>query len=652
MMVEKEAGDRGLEDDPPSLTEQSLGAILDASEDGIAVFDVRGRLVHCNNRFRDMFAKIEAVLVPGTDIPTIVGASVAAGYGLRSADEAPRTRDADRPFIPQTRAPRERQLVDGRWFWMKDQINADGSAVVMRRDITNRVAMDMRLNLTLDAANQGIWDWYPSTWTLFFNRDWRHTLGYGPDELTIFHRNWQDFIHPEDRPHVSHLSAECFAGRVDAIDVQYRYRRADGSWAWIRTRSRIAERDPVLGTARRIVGIHIDISRERESEIAMQEALERARRAEDRLWSAIETLPQGFILFDSDRRLIFANATYLRQNPALAAEIQPGMLIEEVAAIANRIGILAAPAESVLAVFAGLDPKIAQADVAHEIQAPDGRWYSYFHQRTRDGGYAGMRTDITERHQQEIALREALTQAEAANLAKTQFLANMSHELRTPLNAILGFSEIMREGMMGPLSETYRAYAADIHVSGAHLLKIINDVLDLSKLTLWSFDLNEERVRPQDLVESCLALIRPLMQQNGLSLVEEIPADLPAVMADPTRIKQVLLNLLSNAVKYSRPGGAITVRITADGDGITFAVADTGIGMDPADIPKALEAFRQVGDFNARRQEGTGLGLPLAKAMVTAHGGSLAIASSIGAGTTVTIRLPPDRVVWDQAMAT
>ncbi len=651
-MVEKVAGGRGVHDAAPTLTEQSLGAILDASEDGIAVFDPRGRLVRCNSRFHDMFAKIEATLVPGTAILTIVSASLAAGYGLRAADDAPRRRDGDRPFTPQTRAPRERQLVDGRWFWMKDQVNPDGSSVILRRDITNRVAMDMRLNLTLDAANQGIWDWYPSTWTLFFNRDWRHTLGYGPDELTIFHRNWQDFVHPEDRPRVSHLTDECFAGRVDAIDVQYRYRRADGSWAWIQTRSRIAERDPEFGTARRIVGIHIDISRERESEIAMQEALERARRAEDRLWSAIETLPQGFILFDSDRRLIFANAAYLRQNLGLAAEIKPGMLIEEVIAIADRIGIYDEPAAAVLENYASLDPKIAQAGMVHEIQTRDGRWFSYFHQRTRDGGYAGMRTDITERREQEIALREALTQAEAANLAKTQFLANMSHELRTPLNAILGFSEVMREGMMGPLSETYRAYAADIHVSGAHLLKIINDVLDLSKLTLWSFDLDEERVRPQDLVESCLALIRPLIEQNGLSLVEQIPPELPAIMADATRIKQILLNLLSNAMKYSRPGGAITVRIHADADGLTFVVADTGIGMDPADIPKALEAFRQVGDLSSRRQEGTGLGLPLAKAMVEAHGGSLAIDSRIGLGTAVTIRLPPDRVVWDQAIAT
>lgn len=646
MTLGKGPGQGGTAQDGPSRADRELGAILDVAEDGVAVFDADERLVYCNTRFRAMFAKLDAVLVAGAEMSSLAIASAAAGYGLRDTQAPPRPRIAGEPFRPQSRPPQERQLVDGRWFWMKDEVTAYGHTVVLRRDITDRVAMDMRLNLTLDAANQGIWDWYPANWTLFFNRDWHHTLGYGPDELTIFHPNWQDYIHPEDRERISRLTEECFAGLVDAIDVQYRYRRADGSWAWIRTRSRIAERDPERGTARRIVGIHIDISRERESEQAMQEALERARRAEDRLWSAIETLPQGFILFDSDRRLIFANATYLRQNPALAGAIEPGMQMEEVVAIANRIGILDESPDSVLAKFARLDPTIAEASPPREIQAPDGRWFSYFHQRTLDGGYAGMRTDVTERRRQEIALREALAQAEAANLAKTQFLANMSHELRTPLNAILGFSEIMRDGIMGPLTDIYRTYAADIHVSGSHLLKIINDVLDLSKLTLWSFDLDEELVAPAALVESCLTLIRPLVEQGGLSLKEHAPPCLPLLRADATRLKQILLNLLSNAKKYSRPGGEILVTIAADAEGLTFAIADTGIGMNPADIPKALEAFRQVGDLASRRQEGTGLGLPLAKAMAEAHGGSLTIASEIDCGTTVTVRLPAERLVW------
>ena len=651
MTVGKVTEQSGIGGNASCLANQDLGAILDVAEDGIAVFDRNERLVHCNSRFRAMFAKIDPILVPGTDMTALARASVAAGYGLRLGDEPPRSRAGETRFIPRTRAPQERQLVDGRWFWMKDQVNPDGGSVIFRRDVSNRVAIDMRLNLALDAANQGIWDWYPATWTLFFNREWRNTLGYGPDDNVLFHRNWRDFVHPEDRDRTIALVEQVFAGQLESLELQYRFARADGSWAWIQTRARRAERDPETGRARRIVGLHVDISRERESEIAVQEALDRARRAEDRLWSAIETLPQGFILFDADRRLIFANAAYMRQNPGLAAEMKTGMLVEEVAAIANRLGLITEPPRAVLENYASLDPTIAQSDLPHEVQAPDGRWFSFFRQRTRDGGYAGMRTDITERRQQEIALREALTQAEAANLAKTQFLANMSHELRTPLNAILGFSEIMREAMMGPLSGTYRDYAADIHVSGSHLLEIINDILDLSKLTLWSFDLHEELLDPRKLVESCMTLIRPLIEQSGLSLIEEIPPQMPLIRADATRIKQVLLNLLSNAKKYSRPGGEIAVRVHADATGLAFVVADSGIGMEPADIPKALEAFRQVGDFNAHRQEGTGLGLPLAKAMVEAHGGSLAIDSAIGCGTTVTVRLPPDRVVWDHAPA-
>lgn len=622
-----------------------LDAVLDAAEDGIGVFDSRGRLVRCNTRFHTMFPKIEALLVPGTSITALAEASVAAGYGLRRDDTAPR-RGAFERFVARNRPPEERQLVDGRWFWMKDEVHPDGSSVIFRRDVSNRVAMDMRLNLALDAANQGIWDWYPSTWTLFFNRDWRHTLGYEPEANPLFHRNWMEYVHPEDHDRAVSVTQDVITGCHESFEVTFRYRRADGSWAWLQSRGKLAERDPESGRARRIVGLHIDISRERESEIAVQEALARAHRAEDRLWSAIETLPQGFILFDAERRLIFANATYLRQNPELVAEMKPGMLIEELAAAAIRLGLVDDSVESIMADFERLDPAIAQAALPREVQGPDGRWFSYFRQRTRDGGYAGMRTDITERHEHEIALREALTQAEAANLAKSQFLANMSHELRTPLNAILGFSEIMREGMMGPLSDTYRAYAADIHVSGSHLLKIINDVLDLSKLTLWSFELDEETVCARSLIDSSLTLIRPLIEQKGLVLIEEIAEDLPLLRADATRIKQVLLNLLSNAKNFSRPGDEISVRARADAAGLVLTIRDTGIGMDPGDIPKALEAFRQVGDLTSRRQEGTGLGLPLAKAMVEAHGGILAIDSTLGHGTTATVTLPSERLVW------
>ncbi len=620
---------------------------LDAVEDGVAVFDANRRLVVCNAAFRALFPKIEDRLVAGTSVEAILAAGAAAGYTLNTA-VGRKLRQTSPGFVSRSRGPFERQIADGRWLWIRDSVLPDGGFIMQRRDVTKRMAPDMRLDLIFDAPTQGTFDWYPSSWTLYFNRNWSNSLGYAPDENPIFHPSWPDHVHPDDRDATLEPVAETIAGRRDGFDVEYRFRRRDGSWAWIQSRGRTAERMAPGPAARRIVGRHADISRERESQIALQTALERVRTAEERLRTAIETIPEGFILFDPDRRLVCANAAYVALHPEMAAALRAGMTMEEVAVIGREIGFVDMSPGELLRSYGDIPGPGARPGTSGEIETRNGRWHSYTYGRTPDGGYVAMRTDVTDRKHQEYTLREALAKAEAASLAKTQFLANMSHELRTPLNAILGFSEIMRDAVMGPIPAIYASYAGDVHLSGTHLLKIINDILDLSKLTLWSFDLNEELTDPHKLMESCTTLIRPQIVQNGLSLVEEVPDPLPLVKVDMTRIKQVLLNLLSNAKKYTPAGGVITLSIEADRSGLLYRVRDTGIGMDPADIPVALEAFRQVGDLSARRQEGTGLGLPLAKAMVDAHGGTLSIVSAIGAGTTVTVKLPPERVIWQR----
>jgi signal transduction histidine kinase len=220
-------------------------------------------------------------------------------------------------------------------------------------------------------------------------------------------------------------------------------------------------------------------------------------------------------------------------------------------------------------------------------------------------------------------------------------------ELRTPLNAILGFAEALADGHFGPLSQRQREYIRDIHVSGEHLLKIINDILDMSKIDAGRMTLSEDAVDLAAAVESCLRLVRHRADEAGIAIaVEPMPA-LPILRADELRVKQIVLNLLSNAVKFTHRGGRVGVRVALQDDGgALVAISDTGIGMSAAEIKVALTPFAQVENFLTRTNVGTGLGLPIVNALIGLHGGRLQIDSAKGVGTTATVVFPPGRAEW------
>ncbi|HEX6979558.1 MAG TPA: HAMP domain-containing sensor histidine kinase [Alphaproteobacteria bacterium] len=249
-------------------------------------------------------------------------------------------------------------------------------------------------------------------------------------------------------------------------------------------------------------------------------------------------------------------------------------------------------------------------------------------------------------HAANIALAAQVARAEAANHAKTVFLANMSHELRTPLNAVIGFAELLTREHFGQLTDKQKEYVSDIRASGQHLLELITDILDMTRIEIGKMDLRDEILDVGHIVQTCVSLIHPRAQQVGIAVLGNIPSDLPHLRGDETRIRQILLNLLSNAVKFSPSGGKVIVHCTHAADGwLEVAIEDSGIGMNEDEIAAALEPFRQVDASLARRYEGAGLGLPLAKELAQLHGGELTIRSVPGRGTTAAVRFPPVRVV-------
>ncbi|MFC5354708.1 ATP-binding protein [Azospirillum himalayense] len=283
---------------------------------------------------------------------------------------------------------------------------------------------------------------------------------------------------------------------------------------------------------------------------------------------------------------------------------------------------------------------------ALRLGGPDGEGESNGEGGAARRVFVGVIRDVTKRRQQEAELLASKSQAEMANRAKSEFLANMSHELRTPLNAIIGFSEILDSEFFGALNERQKSCAKDIHDSGKHLLDIVNAVLDMSKIEAGRYELSEEVIDPCEAVTQCLTMVRDRAADNGVELRNGVSDGLPAVWVDRRAFKQVLLNLLSNAVKFTPDGGSVTLAARVEEDGaLALSVTDTGIGIPKEFMEHLFQPFRQADNSASRQFEGTGLGLSISKNFMELHGGSLTCASTLGAGTTMTLRLPAERVV-------
>ncbi len=384
----------------------------------------------------------------------------------------------------------------------------------------------------------------------------------------------------------------------------------------------------------------------------LQSAKERAEsaerqlaRAQAQLIDAIETMPEGFALYDAADQLVLCNEKYRELYPESADLFVRGASFE--ALLRGGIARGQYP-QAVGREEDWLAERLAARRQTHadfEQEVGKRRWLHVIERRTSDGGTVGVRIDITERKQREAELSRAKETAETASRTKTEFLANMSHELRTPLNAIIGFSEALSLGAVGGrLHPTHQSYIEDVHRSGLHLLDIVNDVLDLSKIEAGHLELKDEPTSLDDIFRTCEGLMKDRAAANGVELAIKPPTSMPAIVVDPLRLKQILLNLLSNAVKFTPKDGLVMLSASCTTAGVVIVVTDTGIGMRSEDILVALEPFRQIDGSLTRLHQGTGLGLPLAKRLTELHGGTLKIESETGKGTCVRITLPATRL--------
>jgi len=446
-----------------------------------------------------------------------------------------------------------------------------------------------------------------------------------------------DFTDPEFAREVEVRERVAMRARVPSHDVEDSF-TIDGV-----RRSFLAAKVPIVdpdGIARQIVSVATDIS-------ALKSVEAVARAAEARLRAALDAIPEGFAIYDEDDRLAIANRPYAEMftDHGDPARIR-GLSFE--AMVRSSIARGEPPEPGYDAESWVVERLRRHRESGHEprlLKIGGNRWISVAEQHVPGVGIVGIRTDVTKLIATEAELRLTRDQAEAANRAKSLFLANMSHELRTPLNAIIGFSEIIENQIFGPAgSPRYVEYARDIAASGRHLVALIGDVLDMSKIEAGRMELEETEVAVGDVVEGALELVRGEAAARGVRLTAEAPSLLLALRADARALRQVLLNLLSNAIKFTPQGGRVALRVRAEPAGVEIAVADTGVGIAPEDLPHVTEPFRQAAGTSTRFG-GTGLGLSITKHLVEMHQGLLELESAPGKGTVARVWLPAARVI-------
>jgi two-component system cell cycle sensor histidine kinase PleC len=509
-----------------------------------------------------------------------------------------------------------------------------------------------RIDTALNRGRCGLWDWDLSRGRIFWSQSMFTTLGLDSrnDLLTFGEVN---ALVKSDDINLFEIADQLISGKIDHIDQTFRMQHTDGHWIWLRVRCELSQATGG-GGGLHLIGIAVDITEQKS-------LAEKTVEADLRLRDAIETIPEAFVLWDAEDRLVLCNSHFQRLHKLPDSAVAPGTSYETVIEVG-----------SMPEVRTRLQETGAQAPGARtfEAQLDDGSWLHISERRTKDGGYVSVGTDITriKEHEQKLIENDARmranvldlkrskteladlaekysqekNRAEEANQAKSKFLANMSHELRTPLNAIIGFSEIMGSGMFGVLgSDKYQEYCHDILTSGKYLLEVINDILDMSKIEAGRMKLDMEPLDLSKILAESLRVVSGRAEDKNLTLDADIEST-ASVVADRRAVKQIIVNLLSNAVKFTPDDGKVIVRSQELNDSIVLVIADTGIGIASDSLRRLGKPFEQVESQLTKTYQGSGLGLAIARSLTNLHGGTMRLRSKLGTGTVVRITLPRD----------
>ena len=513
-----------------------------------------------------------------------------------------------------------------------------------------------RIDTALNRGRCGLWDWDIARGRIFWSHSMFAILGLNPrDDLMTF-GEVSKLVHPDDIE-LYEVAAQLADAKTSAVDHEFRMLHANGKWVWLRARCEIVNQPGEPG--QHLIGIAVDVTEQKS-------LIEKTAAADIRLRDAIETIPEAFVLWDHDNRLVLCNSNFQALHRLPDSIVETGTAYEDIVA-AGRKHIIRSKVTS--------DGPTVPGARTFETQLDDGHWLQISERRTKDGGYVSVGTDITplklnekkligseqrliatvadlrnSQHKLEVQTQQLTlmaqkyadekNRAEEANQTKSKFLANMSHELRTPLNAIIGFSEIMESGMFGALgADKYHEYCRDIRTSGQFLLDVINDILDMSKIEAGRLKLEPETVELDKILADALRVVSGRAQDKRLMMSSKIAPGI-AFQADRRALKQIALNLLSNAVKFTPEKGKVTVRGRIVGGSVVVAIQDTGIGITRDALAKLGRPFEQVESQFTKTQHGSGLGLAIAKSLIRLHGGIMRIRSTPGVGTTVIFRLP------------
>ncbi|MDO1581586.1 PAS domain-containing sensor histidine kinase [Rhizobium oryzicola] len=513
---------------------------------------------------------------------------------------------------------------------------------------------NMRVETALSRGRCGLWDFDLTNRRLFWSRSMYEMLGLPPGDNVLSFSEAARMMHPSDG-NLFALARAVGRGNAKQIDQVFRMRHAAGHYVWMRARAQVVR---TAAGRTHVIGIAMDVTEQ-------HRLAERYAEADQRLADAIECTSEAFVLWDKNDRLVMCNTHFQQAYGLPDSVLVPG----------TERGVVTAAAARPVIERRIADPDQTGFSRTTEVQLADERWLQINERRTRDGGMVSVGTDISllKRHQERLRESERRLmatigdlsasqkklerqkaelsvansnylaekeRAQAANRAKSEFLANMSHELRTPLNAILGFSEILLNGMFGPVgSPKYSEYARDIHESGKHLLNVINDILDMSKIEAGHMKINSEMIDLAPLIEESTRLTAIPAQEKHITVRQKVDTGLK-MLGDRRAMKQILLNLLSNAVKFTNEGGHIELRARQSEKGLFLTIADTGIGIPKSALGKIGQPFEQVQSQYAKSKGGSGLGLAISRSLVNLHGGTMRIRSREGKGTVVSLYIP------------